>query len=247
MGRPRQRGPLGPWYGLAVAVLKPFALVVSRPRWTGLEHVPPRGGVVLAANHLSLVDPVLLADFVLHGVGALPRFMAKDAMFRGGGLVARVMRGAHQIPVHRHAPDASAALAPAVEALRAGEVVVIYPEGTTTRDPELWPMVARTGVARLALLSGAPVLPVAQWGAQRIHRRGSRRLRLLPTPVHVRVGPPVDLARWQGRPLDAEVLRGATDDVMAAITTELEQLRGARRPAQVHDPRRRGAPAEGAA
>ncbi len=234
-GTPRRPTPLGPWFGVAVGVLKPAVALTARPRWSGLSNVPPHGGLIVAANHSSLVDPVLLADLVIFGMGALPRFLAKEAMFRGNGPVGRVMRGARQIPVRRGAADAGTALGPAVEALERGECVVIYPEGTTTRDPELWPMQARTGVARLALLSGAPVLPVAQWGAHRIHRRGSARVHVLPrTVVSLRVGSPVDLSEWKGRPLDAHVLRGATEAVMSAVTGELEQLRGELRPAEVH-------------
>lgn len=232
---PRRRAPLGPWFGFAVGVLKPGVALVARTRWSGLSNVPREGGLIVAANHTSLVDPILLGDLVLFGVGALPRFLAKDAMFRGDGPVGRVMRGARQIPVRRGAADAGEALGPAIEALRQGECVVIYPEGTTTRDPELWPMQARTGVARLALLSGAPVLPVAQWGAHRIHRRGSRRVHVLPrTTVSMRVGPPVDLSAWQDRPLDTRVLREATEAIMSAVTDELEQLRHGQRPAVTH-------------
>jgi 1-acyl-sn-glycerol-3-phosphate acyltransferase len=231
-------GRLGFWYWLAVCLLKPPTLLFTRHDWRGTEHVPP-GGVILAANHISHVDPVVLADFVLYGLRRAPRFMAKSEMFRGNGLVARVMRGADQIPVHRHREDASAALAEAVAALHGGELVVIYPEGTVSRDPGKWPMVARTGVARLALLSGAPVVPVAQWGAQEIldsHR--SKGLHLLPPHrIHMLAGPPVDLSPWVGRPLSGPVLREATDAVMDAITAQLEVLRGQPAPAQRHDHR----------
>ena len=233
-----RRGRIGPWYLLGIALLKPPTLLLSRRESTGTEHVPP-GGVVLAANHISLADPVVLCDFVLYELRRAPRFLAKRELFRGGGLVARVMRGADQIPVDRHTPDASLALQPAVEALAGGETVVIYPEGTVTRDPGLWPMAARTGVARLALLSGAPVVPVAQWGAQEVldHRRRPP-VRLRPRRrVCFRVGPPVDLSRWADRPLTAEVLREATDAVMDAVTAELEVLRGERAPSARHDPR----------
>ncbi len=162
-------GRLGPWYGLAVVVLQPLAALAASRSWRGVEHVPARGGVILAANHISYVDPVFLAEYVVHGTGRAARFLAKSTLFEGGGLVARVMRGAGQIPVHRDSGDAAVALRHAVAALDAGECVVVYPEGTVTRDPGKWPMRARTGVARLALLTGAPVVPVAQWGAQEIH------------------------------------------------------------------------------
>ena len=225
---------LGPWYGFAACVLKPLCWAFTRPRWRGLEHVPETGGVILAANHISHADPFVLADFVVYGAGRTARFMAKSTLFQGGGLVARVMRGAGQIPVYRGTSDASLALRDAVAALHAGECVVIYPEGTVSRDPAKWPMVGKTGVARLALLSGAPVVPVAQWGAQRIlDSYRTRGLHLLP-PVCVDVvaGPAVDLSPYAGRELSADVLRAATDRVLAAITDLLEPLRDDPRPAQ---------------
>lgn len=242
MGQVRRREPLEPWYRVAQVVLVPGLRVFTRRRWSGQEHVPTEGGVIVAANHLSLVDPVVLGDYLVHGAGLVPRFMAKSSMFRGRGLLARVMRGARQIPVDREGSDAALALTEAVKALERGACIVIYPEGTTTRDPDLWPMRARTGVARLALLSGAPVLPVAQWGAASIHRRGTRRVRLLPpVVVHCAARPPVDLSAYAGREMDGQVLREATGLVMDAITTGVEELRGERRPLHVHDPRADGA------
>ena len=233
-----RHGRLGFWYLLGIAILKPPTVVLTRRAATG-THLVPDGGVVLAANHISLADPVALCDFVLHELHRAPRFLAKRELFQGSGLVARVMRGAGQIPVDRHTPDASAALQPAVDALRRGETVVIYPEGTVTRDPDRWPMSGRTGVARLALLSGAPVVPVAQWGAQDVldTARGVQVSVRPRRPVSFRVGPPVDLSPWVGRALTADVLREATEAVMDAITAELEVLRGERAPAVRHDPR----------
>jgi 1-acyl-sn-glycerol-3-phosphate acyltransferase len=229
---------LGPWYVLALVVLKPLALLLTRTRWRGVEHVPEHGGVVLAANHISWVDPVVLADYVVFGAGRPARFLAKRSLFRGRGLVGRVMRGAGQIPVDRGTANASTALADAVAALRAGECVVLYPEGTVTRDPDKWPMAAKTGVVRLALLSGAPVVPVGQWGAQRLHdsyRGGSVRL-LPPSPVTVVAGPEVDLSAYRGREMTVEVLREATDEVMTAVRRLVEQARGQAAPALVHRP-----------
>ena len=226
------RGRLGFWYRVAIGILKPPTVVFTKRRAEGVELVPA-GGIILASNHISHADPVVLADFVLYDLRRAPRFLAKRELFRGNGLVGRVMRGAGQIPVDRRAPDASKALGPAVEALRRGETVVIYPEGTVSREPDKWPMLGRTGVARLALLSGAPVVPVAQWGAQDVHDtyRGPG-LHLRPRRLmRFRVGPPVDLSPWAGQELTAEVLRAATDAVMDAITAELEVVRGERAPA----------------
>jgi len=233
----RRWGRLGFWYRLGIAILVPPTRLLTRREHSGVELVPP-GGVVVAANHISLLDPVVLCDFVLYGLGRAPRFLAKSEMFVGAGLVPRVMRGAGQIPVDRAATDASRALDAAVAALERGDTVVIYPEGTVTKDPARWPMGARTGVARLALLSGAPVVPVAQWGAHALAPWPPGGLR--PPRRHlVRfcVGPPVDLSRWRGRELTAQVLREATEAVGLAVTAELEVLRAEPRTPHVHDPR----------
>jgi hypothetical protein len=143
---------------------------------------------------------------VLHDLGLAPRFLAKSSLFEGRGFVATVLRGAGQIPVHRQTADAAQALDAAVASLARGETVVIYPEGTVTRDPDAWPMVARTGVARLALLSGAPCA-----ACRAVGRAGGpgRPQALRPFPrrtVRFRLGPPVDLSDFAGRPLSAEVL-----------------------------------------
>lgn len=229
---------MGPWMRLAALVIKPPLLLFTRREWRGLEHVPRTGGVILALNHISHVDPLTSADFVLYGARRIPRFMAKDTLFQGNGIVGRTMRGADQIPVYRHTADASLALRDAVAALQRGECIIIYPEGTVSRDPDKWPMQARTGVARLALLSGAPVVPVGQWGAQAIldsYREPGFRLHLLPRKrVRMLAGPPVDLSGYRGRELTASLLREATADVMRAITGLVEQLRGQAAPAQVH-------------
>jgi 1-acyl-sn-glycerol-3-phosphate acyltransferase len=223
----------------AVLLIKPALLLCTRRDWRGQQHVPGQGGVILAANHISHADPLTLCDYVLHGVHRIPRFLAKDTLFRGGGIVARTMRGAGQIPVYRKTSNASAALRDAVAALDHGECVVIYPEGTVSRDPDKWPMLAKTGVARLALLSGAPVVPVGQWGAQEIldsYRGGALHL-LPPTRVSVLAGPPVDLSPYEGLELSGDVLRAATADIMRGVTALVEQLRGQTAPEQVHDPR----------
>lgn len=234
----RRAGRLGFWYLLGIGIMKPPTALFTRREVSGAQHVPT-GGIIIAANHISNVDPAVLCDTILYPLHRAPRFLAKSEMFRGNGLVARVMRGAGQIPVDRHAADASRALDAAVAALGRGEAVVIYPEGTVTRDPGKWPMRARTGVARLALLSGAPVVPIAQWGAQEIHDTyRSKGVHLLPrTTVRFRVGPPVDLTPWRGQEFTVPMLDAATNAVMDAITAELEVLRGEKAPAQRYDPR----------
>lgn len=232
---------MGPWMRFAALLIKPPLLLLTRRDWRGLEHVPASGGVILAANHISHADPLTLADFVVYGAHRVPRFMAKDTLFKGNGIVGRTMRGAGQIPVYRRTADASLALRDAVAALQRGECVIIYPEGTVSRDPQKWPMQARTGVARLALLSGAPVVPVGQWGAQEIlDSYRTPGLHLLPRKtIRMLAGPAVDLSAYAGRELTADILRAATADVMRAITRLVEQLRGEAAPPEVyvHDSR----------
>ena len=228
-------GRIGFWYRLAVVILKPLMLVLTKRTWRGFDNVPATGGVILAANHISYVDPIVLGDAIAFSTRRMPKYLAKASLFKGNGIVGRTMRGSGQIRVYRNTADASAALSDAVEALRRGELVAIYPEGTVTRDPGKWPMQARTGVARLALLSGAPVIPVAQWGAQQIHDSyRTSGWHLFPRhAVTVQAGPAVDLSDFAGQELTSEVLHAATDRIMGAIRGMLEGIRGETAPAEI--------------
>ena len=121
--------------------------------------------------------------------------------------------------------------------MRRGECLIFYPEGTATRDPALWPMVAKTGVARLALATGVPVVPVAQWGTQDILPYGTKKLSVIPRhTVKMAAGPPVDLSAYEGEPLNRDVLRAATATIMADITGLLARLRGETPPRSPYDP-----------
>jgi len=118
-----------------------------------------------------------------------------------------------------------------------GECLIFYPEGTATRDPDLWPMVPKTGIARLALTTGAPVIPVAQWGTQDILLYGTKKLSVIPRHmVKMLAGPAVDLSAYEGEPLSRDVLRAAATAVMADITGLLARLRGETPPAVPYDP-----------
>ena len=222
----------------SAAIIMPLSRLLTRRVWEGRQHLPRRGGVIIAANHLSWADPLTFAHYV-YASGRLPRFMAKESLFRVP-VTGAILRGARQIPVHRGSRDGADALSDGVQALRDGEAVIIYPEGTITADPDHWPMQAKTGVARLALMSGAPIVPVAQWGAQDLlgsRARGSARRRwpLLPRrtiriralePVHVRALPP-------GEQPTLDELREVTADVMSRIRAEVAVLRGVPAPATV--------------
>ena len=234
MAGPKQR--LGFWYRFVAAIVRPVLMVTTRRDWRGTEHLPRVGtGVVVSPNHISYADPLTLAHFLWDN-GRAPRYLAKESVFRVP-VIGRIIAACGQIPVYRESKDAARAFRDAVAAVEAGECVGIYPEVTITRDPGLWPMVGKTGAARVALQTGCPVIPAAQWGAQDIMPPYSKRVRLLPRKtVKVTAGPPVDLHDLRGRPITPTVLREATDRILDAITAQLSDLRGELPPASRFDP-----------
>ena len=229
----------GFWVRLCVLIIVPVDTLLFRMRWRHLERIPApeQGGVLIAVNHVSMLDTVLTALCVWQA-GRIPRFMIKAPVFRWP-IIGPMMRGAAQIPVHRGTADASASLHEVLAALGRGEAVIIYPEGTTTKDPQNWPMLARTGIARLVLLSpDTPVVPIGQWGAQRNRRLSWRRLgrRRL---AQASVGEPLDLRRFRGLPPSAATLREITDVIMTAVRDEVAQLRNEPAPRTFFVPTRR--------
>jgi 1-acyl-sn-glycerol-3-phosphate acyltransferase len=180
--------------------------------------------------------------------GRVPHFRAKESVFRGPG--GPLLRGAGQIPVARFTADAHEALHAAEADLAAGNVVVIYPEGSVTRDPHWWPMESRTGVARLALITDAVVLPVAQWGAQRAHDYHRKKFSLrLRTPADYLVGEPVDLSAQRarlraGEPLTGQLLKETTNLIMTRVRDQLAELRGEPAPLAFHPRPRRELPGD---
>ncbi|UZN01869.1 lysophospholipid acyltransferase family protein [Cellulomonas sp. S1-8] len=225
-------------YRNVARIVRPFLFATTRPDWHGAEHLPSAGGFIAAANHMTEVDPLTFAHF-LWDHGYVPRILAKSSLFTVP-VVGPVLRATGQIPVHRETSAAGDSLRSAVAAVEQGECVAVFPEGTLTRDPDLWPMMARTGVARLALSTRAPVVPVAQWGPQDLLARYGKVLRPFPRKkVTIVAGPPVDLSDLYDRPQDSATLREATERVMDAITALLEQIRGEQAPPRRHDMRRR--------
>lgn len=228
-----------PWFRFAEVVLIPLNRAATRQQWHGRENIPRAGGVLVVANHISYIDPVTFGYFV-NSTGRVPKFLAKAELFDHRYL-GRLLDGAEQIPVHRGGESAASSVKAASEAVRRGACVVVYPEATITRDPGLWPMVGKTGAARIALETGAPVIPCAQWGAHRILPPYARKPELLPRKtIHARAGRAVDLADLRGLEPTPAVLADATDRIMAAITAELETIRGERAPVERFDPRKAG-------
>jgi 1-acyl-sn-glycerol-3-phosphate acyltransferase len=187
---------------------------VVRLRVEGAEHVPPSGPLLLASNHLSITDSTFLPIAVARKV----TFMAKAEYFTGGGPVGRFvswfMSRDGQVAVDRDDKRAAvASLDTCLEVLRRGDAFAIYPEGTRSPDGRLYR--GRTGVAWLALKSGAPVVPVAMFGTDRVLPPG----KVIPRPARVRVvfGKPVQLAAIATDPENARERRAATEAIMAAI------------------------------
>ncbi|KQT91188.1 hypothetical protein ASG49_11895 [Marmoricola sp. Leaf446] len=225
---------------VVVSIVKPTLVLTTKRDWIDGEKVPATGGCIVVVNHVSHLDPMTLGHF-LYEHGRLVRYLAKDALFRTP-VLKHIVRDAGQIPVARQTDRAVSAYDAAVEAVRRGECVGVYPEGTITRDPDGWPMRGKTGAARIALATGAPVVPIGQWGAQEVLPAYTARPHVLPRrTTHYKVGDPVDLQDLAGRELTPEVLAEATDRIMAAITALVADLRGEPAPAVRFDPSTAGA------
>jgi 1-acyl-sn-glycerol-3-phosphate acyltransferase len=243
----RTRWPVPAAMWICIAVVYPVSALMFRLRYRHAERLPVRGPVLLVANHVSILDPIACARLVFDS-GRLPHFLAKRSVFKGFAGV--LLRNAGQIPVERFSADAHHALDAAKADLDAGNVIVIYPEGSVTRDPDWWPMQSRTGVARLALTTDAVVLPVAQWGPQQLHDYHAKKLHLrLRTPADYLVGEPVDLSELRtevaaGRPLDATLLRETTELIMTRVRDQLAELRGESAPLAFHPRPRRETPGD---
>ncbi|MBW4721268.1 1-acyl-sn-glycerol-3-phosphate acyltransferase [Saccharothrix sp. SC076] len=220
-GRLPRRGR-GFWYSVAIDVLWPLVVLFVRLRMSGEANIPKRGKVLLASNHLSFADPVTLTAFTL-AAGRVPRYFAKASLWRAP-VVGWVMASGRHIPVDRGSVRAGRSLDAARTSLDDGECVIVYPEGTFSNDPDGWPMRGKNGVARLALATRTPVVPVAQWGTRRLLPPG----RFVPRPwtkVHVVAGAPVDLSDLYGLEPTKPVLDEATARIMAAVTTLLVGVR----------------------
>lgn len=218
------------YYNFGCAVVWPNLMVWTKRDWRGQEHLgAPGEGVVVAANHLSWFDPLLLLHYS-NDADRPARFLAKDSLFEIP-FVGRVMTGAGTIPVYRESGNAADAVKAAVAAVEGGEAVWVYPEGTITRDPDLWPMSGKTGAARIALESGAPVIPVAHWGVQELMGPYKVELNLIPRKtIHVLTGPPVDLDDLRDKPITDRVLQEATTRILDTIAALLGELRGEQPP-----------------
>jgi 1-acyl-sn-glycerol-3-phosphate acyltransferase len=210
-----------PIYTLVEVLLRPAIGAWFSWHLEGMDLVPPDGPVLVAGNHVSHFDP-LAHGYLLTGAGRRPRYLAKSELWHNAFL-RKVLNGTHQIPVDR-GTGRSAPVDAALKGLDEGQCVVVYPEATTTRNPDKTPMQGKTGIARIALRSGAPVLPLAVWGTHHILQRGEKGLNY-GRAIWVRAGRPMEFDEYAGRGEDPAVLRKVTDEVMDELTRLVQEMR----------------------
>jgi 1-acyl-sn-glycerol-3-phosphate acyltransferase len=222
--------------GTGATLLRPLMMAATRRDWRRAERIPRNGGFVVVSNHLSYADPLVIAH-LLYDAGRLPRFLGKAEVFEVP-VLGRLLVAAGQIPVYRQSADAANALRAAIAAVNRGECVVVYPEGTITRDPNLWPMTGKTGAVRIALSTLCPVIPIAQWGSQSLLGPYSKKPDLWPLKtMTLSVGEPVSLDDLRDQPLSPVVLHAGTERLMDAITGLLAEIRGETAPSDRFDAR----------
>ena len=210
-------------YLLAKGILKPWLKTWFDWHLEGIERIPRSGPALLAINHISFLDP-LAAAYAVDKAKRVPRFLAKAELFEDKR-IAWILKGAKQVEVRRGSHDAPMALDKALDALRSGEIIVVFPEGTITNDPDLHPMEAKTGLARLALASGVPILPAAVWGTHNIWPKGYDKRWWPPRQdILIRVGDPIHAT---GERDDPESWRRVGAEVMSAISVLVASLRPA--------------------
>ena len=201
-------------YSVLHAVVPPVAKLVWRPTVTGLDNVPRTGAVLLASNHLSFADSLVIPIVAPRKV----HFLAKSDYFRGGGIKGTLQKawfeGMGMLPVDRDDPRAAiASLDTALEVLGRGDAFGLYPEGTRSRDGRLYR--GRTGVAHLALTAGVPVVPVGITGTEKLQPVDARFPRIV--PVSISFGEPIQVVgRYDGVP-PGKARRQITDEIMTAI------------------------------
>lgn len=210
---------------VSAGIVKGGMLALSKREWSGMENIPLDGPAILVWNHYSDIDPLVVVHYV-YNAGRHPRFLLKESILRIP-VVGPIVRRSGQIPVKRGSAEAGDALRLLSEELAKGHIVVMAPEGTVTKEPNRWPMRGKTGVARLALETGAPVIPIAQWGALGIHdRKRSPKFKLGRKPVTVKALPAVDLDQWRSEPITRESLTAAADRIMESLRDGLGEIRG---------------------
>jgi 1-acyl-sn-glycerol-3-phosphate acyltransferase len=231
-------------FTICARIVIPLLSAFTKREWSGAANIPATGPAIVISNHVSYADVLFFAQF-LYKSGRAPRFIGKRSVFEIP-IIGRIILAAEQIPVDRESSSASHALEHAIASLKAGHLVGIYPEGTLTRDENLWPMAAKTGAARLAILTENPIIPVAAWGPHKVLPRYGKRVHLLPrTKVTLRAGAPIDLSPWYGKAEDQAALIEATAFMMRQLTSMVADIRGETPPEIIFDPRTSDLPRTG--
>lgn len=226
-------------------ILRPWVRLLYKVEVTGMENLPKSGGYVLAANHVTTVDALAVAYMMYFRLHRAPHFLAKEGLFKTP-IVGPVLLAVGQIPVFRGQRKNTDPMEAAYKVLRAGHVIGIFPEGTLTRDPDLWPMRGRTGAIRLAIETGVPIVPVGQWGTEKVMETYSSKLKPKPWhKVNIIIGKPIDVSAYVAKKNSTEELVLLTEKVMNEITKLVEQLRGEKAPAKRFVPSEHGLPDHG--
>ena len=228
--------PGGQTISTVVRFLNAIMSPLTKRDWRYQDKVPQSGGVIFVANHISNADPLAVGQFLAYS-GRWPRFLAKASVFELP-VVGRIIAASGQIAVQRDSTQSKDALIAAARAIEQGRALVIYPEGTITRDPDLWPMRGKTGAARLAFTTGCPVVPLGQWGAEELMPGRTPRIpKLFPRKtLRIAAGDPIFLDDLLQKPLTAATLDEATTRIMDAITVLVAELRETTPPAHRYDP-----------
>lgn len=213
---------LEPLYRTITSVLQFPSWAWFTWRFEGMEHVPREGPVLVAANHISYYDPIAHGYFLIVKAKRYPRFLAKIELF-DNKVLGPMLRQMRHIPVRRGSGD-HGPIEFGLKSLSQGEMILVYPESTVTTNPDFSPMKGKTGIARLAILSGVPVIPLAVWGSAPVWQKGDRNLKY-GRPIWVKAGPPLDFSRFEGRADDPKAVREVTDEVMAQLSVLVEDLR----------------------
>lgn len=225
-------------------ILAPLFRLFFKTVPKGVENLPKKGAYILVSNHTSYADPLAMAYFIFVQLGRAPHFLAKESLFRIP-IFGSWLPYLGQVPIYRQGRSNQDSLSAAKAYLEAGHTIIMFPEGTLTRDPDYWPMRGRSGAIRLAIESGVPVFPVAHHGAEKVLPRYSKRFR--PSPfkkVAIQVGKQIDLSGYKASD-SPQKMAEATEVVMQAITNELQKIRSGTPPTKRWDPKESGQAAFG--
>ncbi len=228
------------WIHVCEVIMYPLSAMLGRRRFVNIDKITIPGPMIIVANHISHVDPIFDAVFIRKS-GRIPHILAKASLWKLP-IIGKALVGTGQIAVERGGAGAGqSSLDDATKVLEAGGVVLIYAEGSVTKEPDFWPMRPKPGVAVLALAGDFPVIPVAHWGTQKIYNSYAPKSKFHPLPrkdVHVVAGDPIDLSPWRGRPTDARAIRDVSLLIMETVRNMVAEVRDEQPPTEFFDPKK---------